>query len=88
MKVLGNRLMLKVRENNKEVIKTSGGVVLPSGTNLDTDEVGYEVLEIGTEVKGIKVGNRVIPVPRSGYAMKVEEGKVLFINVQDILCII
>ena len=85
IQVLGNRLLLKVR-GQKETIKTAGGVMLPKGVNVATEEVGEEVINIGNEVKGFKIGDRVVRIPRTGYGMVTAEGKVLFIDVHDILC--
>jgi len=87
MRVLGNRVLVEIPVESKEV-STPGGIILPDSAKGTAVEIGLKIIEVGSEAKGFKKGDYILVEPRSGNAMNVEEGKVLFVDVRNILCVL
>jgi len=87
MQVLGNRVLVELEKASKEV-ETVGGIFLPEGSQAAKIEIGMKVIEVGSEVVGIKKGDHILVEPRAGIKMLVEEGSILFVHVNQILCVL
>jgi chaperonin GroES len=84
IKVLGKKIV--VRRSKKEAV-SEGGIILPA-TVVDAPQDRGEVLAVGPDAKGVKVGDKILwsrfsPI---GFIYKNEE--LLVMNVDDIIGII
>ena len=82
--LLGERVMLKVTENDKE--ENVGGIVIP-GTAREVENIG-EVVAIGNKVKEqdyISPGVKVIFQKFGGQEIEVDKIKYLVIPYEDIV---
>lgn len=79
-KPLGERLLLKRAESNKE----KGGILLPE--KFQGYQEHYHVMAVGTGVHDIKEGDMVIAVPDGAEELEIQEhGKCLLVQERRIM---
>ena len=83
IKPLGSRVLIKMIENDDV---TKGGIILTSASK-DRPTVA-EILEIGPECSGLKIGDRVITAKYAGSPIKVDENEMIIVNQEDIMCVV
>lgn len=84
IKPLGKRVLIKQVEQ-EEVTKS--GIVLP-GTVSKEKPITGEVLEIGSEIKEVKIGDKVIYEKYTGTEIKDGDENYLLIDIEHILAIV
>lgn len=83
IKPLGSRVLIKMIENDDV---TKGGIILTSASK-DRPTVA-EILEIGPDCAGLKIGDRVITAKYAGSPIKVDENEMIIVNQEDIMCVV
>ena len=94
MKILHNRLFLKLEEEKDERI-TSAGIIIQEFRVKDTQDalnrsqIG-EILEVGDKIKdkSLKVGRKVHILGRSGASVEIEGTKGVLVRESEVLAII
>ncbi len=61
---------------------------MSEGSDAAKIEIGLKVIEVGDEISGIKKGDHILVLPRTGQVMNEEEGKVAFYHINEILCVL
>ncbi len=79
-KPLGERVLV---ERLEEDTKTASGIIIPD--NAKEKPLEGKILAIGSEVKDVKVGDRVVFGKYSGTEIKLEGKEYLILKLEDVL---
>jgi len=83
IKPLGERIVVKALKQKQ---KTEGGIYLPETANKDKPQRG-EVIAVGSDFKGVKMGDTVIFAKYGGTEIKVENEEYLVLAADDVLAL-
>lgn len=83
IKPLGERVLIKMIENDDV---TKGGIILTSASK-DRPTIA-EIIEVGTECTGLKIGDKVITAKYAGSPVKIDDVEMIIVKQEDIMCIV
>lgn len=83
MQVLKNRILIEENLENK----TSKGIIVTSSLDFNTprEEV---VLEVGSEAKWVKKGDKIMYLPRDGFTFKKDDTNYRILSEDNIIAIV
>jgi len=83
IKPLGERVLVKTEKAEE---KTASGLFIPQTSQEKTQ---FAVVEaVGTEVKNVKVGNKILHDKYAGTAIKIENEDYLILEEKDVLAVV
>ncbi|RLA74821.1 MAG: co-chaperone GroES [Epsilonproteobacteria bacterium] len=79
---IGDRVLLKIKE---QLTKTAGGIYIPDNASKEKPQLA-EVVAIGSEVKAVKVGDKVLFAKYADSSdVKIDEKEYLVLKTKEIL---
>ncbi len=84
IKPLGKRIVVKALKQEE---KTEGGIYLPETASKEKPQQG-KVTAVGSEFKGVKVGDTVIFAKYGGTEIKIDDEDYLVLGEDDVLGVI
>ena len=86
MKAIGRNLIIeKVKEGTT---KTKGGLLLAENHRDDIRYVEAKILQIGTEVEGVKEGDSIFYDRHAGHKIEIEKETYQVIKLQDVVVVL
>lgn len=83
VKPLGERILVKAE---KAVEKTASGLFIPQTSQEKTQ---FAIVEaVGSEIKSVAVGNKILHDKYVGTALKIDGEDYLILDIKDVLAII
>jgi len=83
IKPLGERIVVKALKQKE---KTEGGIYLPETASKDKPQRG-EVIAVGSDFKGVKMGDWVIFRKHGGTEVKLEDEEYLVLEKDDVFAV-
>ena len=84
IKPLGKRIVVRPLKQEE---KTEGGIYLPETASKEKPQQG-KVTAVGSEFKGVKVGDTVVFAKYGGTEIKIEDEDYLVLGEDDVLGVI
>jgi len=84
IKPLGKRIVVRPLKQEE---KTEGGIYLPETASKEKPQEG-KVTAVGSEFKGVKVGDTVVFAKYGGTEIKIEDEDYLVLGEDDVLGVI
>ncbi|MCD6083001.1 co-chaperone GroES [Candidatus Aerophobetes bacterium] len=84
IKPLGERIVVKPMKQEQ---KTKGGIYLPDTASKEKPQQG-EVIAVGPDFKGVKVGDKVLFAKYGGTEVKMDEEEYLVLGEDDVLAVL
>ncbi|MDY4889244.1 MAG: co-chaperone GroES [Sphaerochaetaceae bacterium] len=83
IKPLGERVLVKIEQLQE---KTASGIIIPQ-TAQEKTQIGL-VAAVGSDVKSIKVGEKIMHDKYAGTSVKMDGDEYLILNIKDVLAVI
>ena len=83
IKPLGERVLVKIEQLQE---KTASGIIIPQ-TAQEKTQIGL-VAAVGSDVKSIKVGEKIMQDKYAGTSVKMDGDEYLILNIKDVLAVI
>lgn len=83
IKPLGERVLVKIEQLQE---KTASGIIIPQ-TAQEKTQIGL-VASVGSDVKSIKVGEKIMHDKYAGTSVKMDGDEYLILNIKDVLAVI
>ncbi|MEZ5278874.1 MAG: co-chaperone GroES [Acidimicrobiales bacterium] len=83
IKMLGDRLLVSLSSDSGER-RSSGGILIPATAQMSKRLVWGEVVGTGSNVRGAKVGDRVLFSPEDRYEVEVQGDDYIILRERDL----